>query len=1051
MTPNRLIRRAAALLLLFVAWLPLSALADDPVNGAALFASNCSGCHGSSPLTSNNSKIYFGRNARSVIENAIATNNSGMGSLRSNFPSNGSQIADVAAYLGNSPATLSFPATTVGSTAAATQTVTVAASLKGASYAISGLSVAVSGDFARSGGSCGTTVATGTTCTVIVSFTPTAAGTRTGVLNITHSNTLTPIAIVLTGTGTGGTPAAPVATISPATLSLATTAIGATSTAQNISVANTGNAPLVLSSLTLSNPADFVVAGGTCAAGGSVAAGASCTVSIAFQPSAGAVGNRSGTLSIAHNAAGSPGTIALSGTATAAAAPVASLTASLAFGSVNVGATSASQTATLSNTGTAALSIGSLSTGSSEFTLSGGSCAAGGSVAPSASCSIGVSFTPASAGIRSANLVVTHNAAGGQSSASLSGTGLALTPAINVSPLALSFNQPVNTPSAVQTLSVSNTGSAALSLISLSLGGAQASDFQIAPGGSCAAGTSIAPNASCTILISFTPGAIGTRGASLSIAHNAAGSPTTVALNGTGTATAQPAVSLNASSVNFPAQTLGSSSAAQVVVVSNSGAAPLTLATIAVNGTAGSDFGLGGACASGTTLAVGTTCQLSIVFSPSALGARTATLTLASNASNGTAVLSLAGTGAAVPTPAVVLTPATLDFGNQTVGTTSTVRTASLSNSGSGPLSIASVVASTGYSVSHDCGSTLAAGASCTLSVSFAPTASGALAGSVGISSNAAGSPQSLGLSGTGVAASPMLVWVPATPALDFGDLALGAAAAVQTLTLSNQGPGSASLQQITLAGAQASDFSLSSAGTCALNLSLATGASCTVVVAFQPGAVGPRSALLHLASSGTNPPDVTLAGNGTAMAQASITVLPSALTFSLDPAASVADPQQLTLQNSGSASVTVSAARIASGNFTLAAAASNGCAATPFTLLPGQSCALSIGWSGAPASADTGSAEIDYGAGTAPLQVALQVDRVIPPTMSNAGAGGCSIARGDSLMDPVLWLLVLGALAVLWQRHPGRARAAGGVSRPKNPAPDMRHVSPLSIQRKAS
>jgi mono/diheme cytochrome c family protein len=139
MTLRTLLRLATTAL---AALASTAALADNPVNGASLYATHCASCHGSTPLTSNGSKIYFGRNARGVIETAIATNNSGMGALRPSFPTNGTQIADVAAYLGNSPSTLTFPSTNVGTTSASTQNITVTASLKGAAYAIGGLSVA---------------------------------------------------------------------------------------------------------------------------------------------------------------------------------------------------------------------------------------------------------------------------------------------------------------------------------------------------------------------------------------------------------------------------------------------------------------------------------------------------------------------------------------------------------------------------------------------------------------------------------------------------------------------------------------------------------------------------------------------------------------------------------------------------------------------------------------------------------------------------------------------------------------------------------------------
>ena len=1027
LNPNTFRRILGAALLAGLA--SFGAHADNPVNGATLYANNCASCHGSSPLTSNTSKIYFGRNARSVIEAAIATNNSGMGSLRGAFPTNGTQIADVAAYLGNSPSTLTFPSTAVGSTSPTTQTVTVAASLKGASYAISALTVSTTGDFARSGGTCATSVASGTSCTVIVSFTPTASGARSGSLSIAHSNTLTPVAIDLSGTATGAT-AVPVAGITPASLTLADTPIGSTSAAQNVTVSNTGNAALAISAITPSS-AEFIVAGGTCSAGGSVAAGASCTVSMAFQP-AGSPGARAGSLSIAHNAAGSPGAVSLSATATAAAAPIASLTGSLAFGSMNVGTTSTAQTATLSNTGNAPLTLGSIATGSTEFAVSGGTCSAGGSVAASASCTVNLTFTPSAAGARSATLVVAHNAGGAQSSTSLSGTGVALTPVIGLSPTSLSFSQVVNSTSVAQSVTLSNTGNAALTLGTLSIGGAQAADFQLATGTTCAAGGSVAANASCLIKVAFAPTVTGASNASLSITHNAAGSPSAIALGGTATTTPQPAISLNAQALTFGAQTLGSVSASQSVLVTNSGAAALNFSGLTLTGTASTDFTRGGTCSATSTLSPGTTCTVSFTFTPAAVGARSATLTIASNATNGSAVLSLAGTGAAVPTPGIAVAPGSLAFGNQTIGTASAARIATLTNTGSGALAISAITASSGFAVTHNCGASVAAGASCTLSVTFNPGASGTVAGSVSVASNAAGSPTQVTLSGSGVAASAVLAWSPATTALAFPDAGIGATPATRTLTLVNQGPGALVLQQITLAGSQAADFSLGSGGTCIVNTSVAQGASCTLILAFQPGAIGARVATLQVTSSGTNPPDVALLGNGTAAATPAVGIVPAALNFNVTASATTVDPQLLTLQNTGAAVLRVNGMQITAGSFTLGAAATGGCAAAPFDLMPGQSCALAIGWSGPLTGTQNGVLEFDTTAAATPMKVVLQAVResaAAPATssMTNAGGGGCSIARGNSLADPTLWLLLLLAVGVLvWRRaEPRQSRRA--------------------------
>lgn len=990
--------------------------ADEPAAGKSVYASRCASCHGSSPLTSNKSKIYNGRNARSVIDTAIANDDGGMGSLRSALPSGGSGLADLAAYLGNSPAALAFGSINVGSSSAA-QAVTISASLK-SGKSISGLAISTSGDFARSGGTCGTTVATGQSCTVLVTFTPAAAGARSGTLSISHNNTLTPITIALSGTGTAV--AVPVANITPTSLTLPATAIGATSSAQNVSVGNTGTAALTLGAISLGNAADFVIAGGTCAAGGSVAPGASCTVSVAFKPSPGPTGLRNGKLSITHNAAGSPGEVSLAGNATPAAAPVAALTAALSFGSVDVGASSTAQAATLSNTGNATLAVAAIATDSADFAVSGGTCAAGASVAPGASCTIAVVFRPKAVGARSGSLVVTHNAGSGRSSASLSGTGVALTPTISVSPTALGFSQTVGTPSAAQTATIGNTGKGPLVISALTLGGAQATEFQIDGASTCTAGGSVAAGASCLLKVVFTPAAIGTRGAKLSIGHNAAPSPTTIALNGIGTAAPEPAISLSATTLTFAAQTLGSTSAVQSVTVTNSGSALLSLKSIALAGAAAADFGQVGTCTATTTLVAGAGCTLAISFTPAALGVRSATLTVQSDASNGAAVLSLSGTGVAVAAPAVALTPSALAFGNQTLGVKSTARNVTLANPGSGALALASITASAGFGITHDCGTSVPPGASCTLAVTFTPAAAGEVAGSISVASNAAGSPHKVNATGTGVVASPALAWTPAAATLDFGDATVGGTPTVRSLTLANLGPGPITLSQIGVNGGNAADFAFGGAGSCAAATTLTEGATCTIALAFLPGAAGPRAATLQVLATGTAPPDVALTGNGSALALPALELTPAALSFNVAADADAAEPQTITLQSTGSAVLRVNALRVAAGSFTLAEAPANGCPAPPFDLMPGQTCALEIGWASAAPGAEAGMVEIDSDAGATPMQVPIQAMREAADSaeLSNVGAGGCSLARGDGLADPTLWLLALAAAVVLWIRR---------------------------------
>ena len=108
----------------------------------------------------------------------------------------------------------------------------------------------------------------------------------------------------------------------------------------------------------------------------------------------------------------------------------------------------------------------------------------------------------------------------------------------------------------------------------------------------------------------------------------------------------------------------------------------------------------------------------------------------------------------AAATPAVSLSPTSLTFASQTVGTTSAAQTITLKNTGAGALSISGIAASGNFAETNTCGTSLAASASCTISVTFTPTAAGTLTGAITFTDNAAASPQAVSLSGTAVAAT---------------------------------------------------------------------------------------------------------------------------------------------------------------------------------------------------------------------------------------------------------------------------------------------------------
>jgi Abnormal spindle-like microcephaly-assoc'd, ASPM-SPD-2-Hydin len=323
-------------------------------------------------------------------------------------------------------------------------------------------------------------------------------------------------------------------------------------------------------------------------------------------------------------------------------------------------------------------------------------------------------------------------------------------PVVNLNPTSVTFStQVVNTTSAAQTVTLSNTGTASLSISSIGLSGTNASDF--AQTNNCPATLNAGTN--CTINVTFTPTAGGSRSASVTITDNAAGSPQSVALTGTGVVPG-PAVTLSPTSVSFGNQATGTTSAAQTVTLTNSGTAALTINSIAVSGTNASDFAQTNNCPA--SLNVNANCTINVTFTPTATGTRSANVTVTDNAPGSPHTVALTGTGV-VLAPVVSLSPTSLGFGNQNVGTTSAAQTVSLTNTGTAALTINSIAVSgtnaSDFAQTNNCPASLNVNASCTISVTFTPSATGTRIASVILTDNAANSPQSIALGGAGVTA----------------------------------------------------------------------------------------------------------------------------------------------------------------------------------------------------------------------------------------------------------------------------------------------------------
>jgi hypothetical protein len=217
-------------------------------------------------------------------------------------------------------------------------------------------------------------------------------------------------------------------------------------------------------------------------------------------------------------------------------------------------------------------------------------------------------------------------------------------PVVSFSPGGVSFgSERVGTTSALQQVSLTNSGNAGLSISSIVVAGANAGDF--AQSNNCpAAPATLAAGSSCSISVAFTPTAPGTRTASVQVTDNAADSPQSVGLSGTGTA---PAVTLAPSGgVSFGSELVGTTSGSQPVTLTNSGTAALSISSIALTGANPGDFAQTNNCPGApSTVAVGSSCSISVTFTPSAAGTRSANVTVTDDAADSPQTEALTGTG----------------------------------------------------------------------------------------------------------------------------------------------------------------------------------------------------------------------------------------------------------------------------------------------------------------------------------------------------------------------------------------------------------------------
>jgi hypothetical protein len=382
---------------------------------------------------------------------------------------------------------------------------------------------------------CGATLPQNQNCTVTLTYSPlnqqvtgspsTPATNDSGTLIIESDSIDSPQLIDLAGTAApiyvntpGSTAPLPAYTASPSSLTFDATQVGNASTTQTVTLANTGSTTIHITAL--QTTLDFTIQN-NCTA---ILPGQSCTLAIAFTPQL--TGTRIGALEITTDASTALDFISLLGNASPATLTFSPL--SLNFGSVQVGSTS-TLPIQIANVSANPATFNTV-TASGDYTVASTCPAQGDDLAPSATCTLQVTFGPTQSGIRTGAVSISSSASTLPLSAQL--TGIGTQSQLQITPTALSFGSTVVGASTDLTLTLANTGTAPVTNIALAITG----DYAITT--PCNT-TTLAPGTSCAVTITFTPAVLGQRTGTLTITSSDPSSPTTIPLTGTGSPNGQ--------------------------------------------------------------------------------------------------------------------------------------------------------------------------------------------------------------------------------------------------------------------------------------------------------------------------------------------------------------------------------------------------------------------------------------------------------------------------------------------------------------------------------
>ena len=615
----------------------------------------------------------------------------------------------------------------------------------------------------------------------------------------------------------------------------------------------------------------------------------------------------------------------------------------ISFGNVTIGQ-STTKSVTLSNNGTEMLTVSGISVAGTGFTASGPHLPM--SLSAGQSVSISAVYKPTAASANTGTITITSNASGSPSLIGLSGTGTtAAVATLTATPASIAFGSVAVGSQATQTIHLENTGNASAAISKMTISGTGISTSGLT------APATLAPGQTANVTVTYKPVSAGTLTGTVSITSNASNPSVAIGLSATATSAAVAELTVAPTSVGFGSVVVGKT-ATQTVKVTNTGNASAAISKLSFSGAGVSVSGL----TAPMTLAAGQATSFTVTYKPVAAGTLTGTVSITSNASDPSVAIGLSATATSAAVADLTVSPTSIGFGSVVVGKTAT-QTVKVTNTGNASAAISKLSFSgTGVSVSGlTAPTTLAAGQSANLTVTYKPVSAGTLSGTVSITSNASDPSLVIGLSATATSAAVADLTVSPTT-IGFGSVMVGSTA-TQTVKVTNTGNASAAISKLSFSGAGVSVSGLTAP------MTLAAGQATSFTVTYKPVAAGTLTGTVSITSNASDP---SVAIGLSAIATSStMGATPSTATFGNVVVGSTTT-QSIRLTNIGTAQIAISSITSSAASVVISGIS------TPASLAPGTSATFTATYKPTAAATLSGQITVASNAVGSPTMITL-------------------------------------------------------------------------------